>query len=73
MPRIGPIKRRDLISFLRQLGFTGPYPGSKHELMRRGDVDIRIPNPHHSDISLNLLQRILKEAGVTRAEWEALP
>jgi hypothetical protein len=31
MAKLRPIKRKDLISCLRQLGFTGPYAGGKHE------------------------------------------
>ncbi len=33
MPHLGPIKRRDLIYYLRQLGFEGPYPGGNHQYM----------------------------------------
>ena len=29
MPKFGPIKRKDLIRYLQQLGFTGPYSGGK--------------------------------------------
>lgn len=32
MPRLGPIKRNDLIRYLKQLGFQGPYSGGKHQL-----------------------------------------
>lgn len=38
MPAIGPIKRRALIRYLRELGFEGPLPGSKHQAMQRGDI-----------------------------------
>jgi hypothetical protein len=31
MAKLRPIKRKDLISSLRQLDFTGPYAGGKHE------------------------------------------
>jgi hypothetical protein len=31
MPRFGPIKRRRLIRYLRELGFEGPYVGGKHQ------------------------------------------
>ena len=72
MPKIGPIKRKDLIAYLHQLGFSGPTPGGNHEYMSRGDVRVRIPNPHHGDISADLLVRILKEAGVSRRTWERL-
>ena len=50
MPHLGPIKRKDLIYYLKQLGFEGPYSGAKHQLMMRGDTALRIPNPHQGDI-----------------------
>lgn len=72
MPPFGPIARNDLIRYLRQLGFTGPYSGSKHQLMQRQDLVLRIPNPHHGDIGINLLAQILRQAGISRSEWELL-
>ena len=72
MPHVGPIKRKDLIYYLRQLGFEGPYSGAKHQLMMRGNTTLRIPNPHQGDIGENLLVRILKQAKISRAEWEKL-
>lgn len=33
---------------------------------------IRVPNPHSGDVSRDLLARILRQAGVSRDEWEAL-
>jgi predicted RNA binding protein YcfA (HicA-like mRNA interferase family) len=72
MPPFGPISRRKLVSALRQAGFAGPYTGSDHEIMLRGDVTIRIPNPHRGDIGRNLLADILKQAGISRKEWERL-
>ena len=72
MAKLRPIKRKDLISFLRQLDFTGPYAGSKHEYMQRGRLKVRIPNPHQSDISVALLKRILEEADISLQEWEQL-
>lgn len=70
MPPWGPISRRDLIRGLRTLGFEGPLSGGKHQFMARGDVVLTIPNPHGRDISVGLLSRILRQAGVTRSEWE---
>ena len=31
MPTFGPIRRKDLIHYLRALGFDGPYHGGKHQ------------------------------------------
>lgn len=72
MPRFGPVKRKDLISYLKRLGFDGPYSGGKHQFMVKGDLTLRIPNPHQGDISRDLLARILKQAQIDRKEWEGL-
>ena len=72
MPRFGPISHRDLIDYLRLAGFSGPHPGTKHQLMIKGMTRIRLPNPHQSDISAGLLARILRQAEISRDEWERL-
>jgi len=72
MPPFGPIKRRDLIAYLKRLDFEGPYSGGKHPFMVKGQRTLRIPNPHQGDIGRELLARILLQAGITREEWERL-
>lgn len=72
MPKIGPIKRRELIRYLREVGFEGPYSGGKHQFMIKGDITLRIPNPHKGDVGKDLLLKILKQAGISREEWERL-
>ena len=69
MPAIGPIKRNELIRYLRKLGFSGPYSGGKHQFMEKGDLTLRLPNPHKSDIGTGLLIRILKQAGIKKSDW----
>jgi hypothetical protein len=72
MAHLGPISRRELITNLRRLSFSGPYPGGRHELMVRGTHHMTLPNPHEGDIGRHFLLRILREAGISRQEWEAL-
>jgi len=72
MPAIGPIKRKDLIRYFRRLDFMGPYSGGKHQFMVKGQLKVRIPNPHKSDIGVNLLKQVLKEAKIDAATWEKL-
>ena len=72
MPAFGPISRRDLVRCLKLVGFDGPYSGGKHEFVVRGTVTVRLPNPHRGDIGRELLSRILKQAGVSRDDWEQL-
>lgn len=72
MPPFGPIKRRDIVRVFQQAGYTGPYAGGKHEYMVKGEQKVYIPNPHSGDIGWHLLARILRQAGISREEWEQL-
>lgn len=71
LPRLTPVSWLDLVRRLRALGFSGPFEGSKHPYMMRGDRVLTVPNPHRGDISIDLLKRILDRAGVSRDEWLA--
>jgi predicted RNA binding protein YcfA (HicA-like mRNA interferase family) len=72
MPAIRPIKRRELIAYLRALGFEAPVSGGDHQYMKGRGRKLRIPNPHMEDIGRGLLVRILRQGGIDREEWEAL-
>ncbi len=72
MPPFGPVKRKDPARYLGRLGFEGPYSGGKHQFMVRGEITIRVPNPHQADIGRELLRRILHQAGISRDDWEKL-
>lgn len=72
MPALGPTRRKDLVYYLRQLGFEGPYSGGRHQFMIKGNIRLRIPNPHEGAIGTDLLIRILRQAGITREQWEKL-
>lgn len=52
------------------MGFEGPYSGSRHEFMLRGNNRLILPNPHRSMISVDLLTRLLKQAEISREEWQ---
>jgi predicted RNA binding protein YcfA (HicA-like mRNA interferase family) len=74
MPHYGAISRRNLIKGLRDLGFEGPETGTGDhpEFMVKGSLQLKLPNPHRGDIGVNLLERILKQAGISRREWESV-
>ena len=72
MPPFGPIRRRELIRYLKQLGFEGPYSGGKHQFMVKDDITVRLPNPHQGDIGQEFLARILRQARIDREQWEML-
>ena len=72
MPAWRAIKWRELVFYLKKVGFQGPYAGGKHQYLVKGELRLTIPNPHQGDISLGLLAKILKAAGISRREWEKL-
>ncbi len=55
MPKFGPMKRDDLVRYLRKVGFRGPYAGSKHQFMVKSNLKLALPNPHSDDIGRALL------------------
>lgn len=72
MPAFGPVSRSVLIRLLHKAGFQGPYSGGKHAFMIKGDITLTIPNSHNKDIGKDLLIRVLRQAGITREQWEML-
>jgi hypothetical protein len=66
---MGAISRGRLIQKLRDFGFEGPYSGTKHQFMKQGALKLRIPNPHEGDLSIELLRKILKQAGIDPEEF----
>ncbi|MSQ16868.1 MAG: type II toxin-antitoxin system HicA family toxin [Dehalococcoidia bacterium] len=52
------------------MGFEGPFPGGRHEFMRRGRVRLILPNPHRGDIDTPLLRRMIRQAGISQEEWD---
>ena len=65
-----PIDRRKLIQRLRKFGFTGPLSGGRHQFMIKGQLKVRIPNPHRGgDITDSLLKEILRQAEISTENW----
>jgi predicted RNA binding protein YcfA (HicA-like mRNA interferase family) len=69
--RLPPVRWADFIRRLRLLGFEGPYTSGKHPFMLKGNLVLTVPNPHRQEIGPDLLIRILKQAGISRDEWES--
>ncbi len=70
MPELKPIKRKELIRYLKKLGFEGPFSGGKHQYMIKENMRLTIPNPHQKDISPSLLMRILRQGKISKEDWE---
>lgn len=66
------ISWRKLVQKFRRLKFDGPYSGGRHLFMVKGELKVRIPNPHGKDISVDLVSEILNQAGISNEEWDGI-
>ncbi|MDA8240435.1 MAG: type II toxin-antitoxin system HicA family toxin [Nitrospiraceae bacterium] len=69
MSGLNPVSRRALIADLKKFGFDGPHRGGRHQFMIKGAVRLTLPNPHRGEIGADLLDRLLKQAGIGRDAW----
>ena len=71
-----PLKRRDFVSRLRALGFTGPYSGTRHQFMSFGTHRQTIPtNAEYSVPQVRMLVRQVEaiiERRISLEDWERL-
>ncbi|MEQ8191097.1 MAG: type II toxin-antitoxin system HicA family toxin [Candidatus Eremiobacterota bacterium] len=71
-----PCKRRDFIRKLRNLGFDGPYSGTRHQFMIYKQHRMAIPS--NNDYSVPQLRMLLREVEkilervITAKEWNNL-
>ena len=76
MPRWTPCKRRDFIRKLRQLGFDGPYAGTRHQFMICQQHRLAIPsNAEYSVPQLRMLIseiELIIERELSVEEWNQL-
>jgi len=76
MSRWTPCKRRDFIRRLRELGFDGPYSGTRHQFMVYEQHRLAIPsNAEYSVAQLRLMLREVEEIigrEITAEEWNPL-
>lgn len=71
MPRLTPLKAREVIEKLRALGFNGPFAGGRHSRMVHPETGKIIPIPMHGskDVSVGLIRAIIREVGITPDDW----
>jgi predicted RNA binding protein YcfA (HicA-like mRNA interferase family) len=71
MPKLTPLKSRQVIDKLRALGFEGPFAGGRHSRMVHRETGKIIPIPIHGgkDVSVGLIRSIIRDLGITPDEW----
>ena len=66
-----PLSPREIVRRLTRLGFDPPRGRGDHQYMSRGKQKVFVPNPHGSVVSVNLIRRMIRNAGITPEEWDA--
>jgi hypothetical protein len=76
MSRWAPCKRRIFIRRLREIGFDGPYSGTRHQFMVYGQHRLAIPsNAEYSAPQLRMMIQEVEEIigrRITSTEWNEL-
>lgn len=67
--RLTPLSQQEIIRRFHRLGWEGPIHRGDHPFMRKGDLLVKIPNPHRSDASPDLISKILRQADISREDW----
>ena len=76
MSRWTPCKRADFIRKLRQLGFDGPYSGTRHQFMIYSQKRLAIPSK--AEYSVPQLRMLIREVetilgrAISLDDWIAL-
>lgn len=66
-----PISRKELIRRFHSLGFAGPVSGKRHQFVVKGELKVRIPNPHKGgQIDWSIVKEILRQAGIKASDWD---
>lgn len=66
------ISWRAFVKKFQHLGFDGPYSGGRHLFMCKNELKVPIPNKHKGDISIGLVNRILRECDISKEEWDTI-
>jgi len=73
--RISSISGKELIKLLETAGWQIERVRGSHHIMRKADASARmvvVPVHGRSDIPIGTLTKILKQAGLSRSEFERL-
>ena len=76
MSRWAPCKRRIFMRRLREIGFDGPYSGTRHQFMVYGQHRLAVPS--NAEYSVPQLRMMIQEVEeiigrrITSSEWNEL-
>jgi len=73
MPKLPVLSGRELVKVLRRAGFEFHHQEGSHMILKQQEPPyFRISVPDHRTIKRGLLRGIIREAGLSREEFERL-
>ena len=66
MPRITPLKFREVCNKLKKLWFKWPFWWGKHPIMDNGTIVIPVPCHGGKDVSTQTIEEIIDSVGVEK-------
>ncbi len=72
MPRLPVLSGRELVKILEKMGYEVDHQTGSHIILRHRETRARLTIPDHREISRGTLRAILRQAGLTREEFERL-
>ncbi len=73
MPKLKPISGKQLVKLFSKLDYAFDHQTSSHIILRETQPPHRrLTIPDHDPISIGTLRAIIREAGLTRQEYEKL-
>ncbi len=69
MPRITPLKFREVCDKLKKLWFEWPYGWGKHPIMDNGTIVIPVPHHWWKDVATQTIEEIIHSVGLSKDEW----
>ena len=73
MPKLSPIRAKELIRILTKLGFVQVHQKGSHVRMKHSDGrSTTVPFHSGENVGVGLLRKILRDANISRGEFEKL-
>lgn len=73
MPKLSPIRGKDLVSILEKLGFRKVHQKGSHVRMEHSDGrKTSVPLHSGENVGVGLLRKILRDTNISRNEFEKL-
>ena len=68
MPKLPVISGKDFVKVLEKLGFRVERQNGSHIVLRRANDALTVSVPNHAELSMGVLNTLMKSVGMSRGE-----